>query len=86
MALTRQERLKQRPLAYSACTLSQEDIDLWQQKFERQKSTILKVKIQNEQKRIAQMKRANDMLSALGKMRESRVHCGMSVTSGPDLD
>ena len=28
----------------------------------------------------------NDMLSALGKMRESRVHCGMSVTSGPDLD
>jgi len=27
-----------------------------------------------------------DMLSALGKMRESRVHCGMSVNSAPDLD
>lgn len=27
-----------------------------------------------------------DMLSALGKMRESRVHCGMSVSSSPDLD
>jgi len=27
-----------------------------------------------------------DMLSALGKMRESRVHCGMSISSSPDLD
>merc|ERR1712012_445925 len=27
-----------------------------------------------------------DMLTALGKMRESRVHCGMSVSSSPDLD
>jgi len=27
-----------------------------------------------------------DMLFALGKMRESRVHCGISVASSPDLD
>ena len=27
-----------------------------------------------------------DMLAALGKMRESRVHCGMAVSSSPSLD
>ena len=27
-----------------------------------------------------------DMLAALGKMRESRVHCGMAGSSSPDLD